>query len=322
MNRTRYFDYIEEKLGTLAFRINQKGKLNVLDLHMHSEDFYLHFFNELYGWKLENLNKKLHNVEAIDLIDNLNKLLIQVSATNTKKKIQSALNKEILNTFNGYTFKFISISKKADDLRKNKFEYPQNIFFDPANDIFDTTSVLKDIKLLKANDQKKIYNFIKEELGSEVDIVKLDSNLAMIINILSEEDWDRIEESMTINSFEIDRKIELNNLDRARLVIDDYKVHYNRLDKKYAEFNMVGKNKSSSVLATIRKEYIKSKNIENDNELFFHILDSIQDKATQSANYVQIPIEELEQCISIIVVDAFIRCKIFKNPDNYNYVTT
>ncbi len=148
MNRPRYFNYIEEKLTTLAVRINQKGKLNVLDLHMHSEDFYLHFFNELYGLQLANLNKKLQNVEAIDLIDNANKHIIQVSATNTKEKVQSALNKEILNTLNGYNFKFVSISKEAENLRKNKFEYPDNILFDPANDIYDTISILKDIKSL------------------------------------------------------------------------------------------------------------------------------------------------------------------------------
>lgn len=322
MNRTRYFNYIEEKLNLLALRISQKGKLNVLDLHMHSEDFYLHFFKKLYGWKLDNLNKKLQNVEAIDLIDHSNKILIQVSATNTKGKIESALNKEILKTFSGYTFKFISISKEAGDLRKKKFSNPNNISFDPLNDIFDTTSILNYIKSLEVNEQKKIYSFIKDELGSEVDIVKLDSNLAMIINILSEEEWGNLEEGMSINSFEIDRKIQENNLDRARMVIDDYKVHYNRVNKKYEEFDKQGKNKSSSVLGTIRKEYIKAMNTENDDDLFFQILDTIQDKVVQSANYVQIPVEELELCINILVVDAFIRCKIFKNPDNYNYATT
>lgn len=33
MNRTHYFNYIEEKLGTLAYRINLRGKINILDLN-------------------------------------------------------------------------------------------------------------------------------------------------------------------------------------------------------------------------------------------------------------------------------------------------
>ncbi len=34
----------------------------------------------------------------------------------------------------------------------------------------------------------------------------------------------------------------------------------------------------------------------------------------QSANAPMIPDEELDLCVAILVVDAFIRCKIFKNP--------
>ena len=77
---------------------------------MHSENFYLHFFNLLFGYKLENLNTFLQNVEAIDLIDHTNKIVIQVSATNTKQKVESTLEKEIIKTYSAYTFKFISIS--------------------------------------------------------------------------------------------------------------------------------------------------------------------------------------------------------------------
>lgn len=69
--------------------------MNILDLHVHSEDFYQNFFNILYGWNLENLNNqnKLQNIEAIDLIDHSSKVIIQVSATNTKEKIESTLQK-------------------------------------------------------------------------------------------------------------------------------------------------------------------------------------------------------------------------------------
>jgi hypothetical protein len=27
-------------------------------------------------------------------------------------------------------------------------------------------------------------------------------------------------------------------------------------------------------------------------------------------------------CVNILVVDAFVRCKIFENPDSYNYAST
>ena len=211
MNRTPYFDYIEEKLNLLALRINVRGRLNILNLHVHSENFYLHFFNDLLGWKLENLNKSQQNVEAIDLIDHTNKFIIQISATNTKAKIESALSKNILTKYPTYRFKFISIAKDATDLRKSTISNPHNLAFVPKDDIYDTASILNHIISLSVEKQKQVYEFIKQDLGNEIDLVKLDSNLASIINILSKEDWDNTENSNQINSFEIDRKINHNN---------------------------------------------------------------------------------------------------------------
>jgi hypothetical protein len=152
--------------------------------------------------------------------------------------------------------------------------------------------------------------------------MKLESNLATVINILSKEDWDNTEPVSEINSFEIDRKITHNNLNAAKIIIEDYRVHYGRLDKIYTEFDSQGSNKSSSVLSTIRQEYAKAKNQLSDDQLFFHVISKVENKILNSSNYTSIPFDELELCINILVVDAFIRCKIFENPDSYNYATT
>ncbi|MCD4810502.1 MAG: SMEK domain-containing protein [Methanosarcinales archaeon] len=322
MNRLLYFNYIEEKLNILVNRIHSRGKLNILDIHVLSEDFYLHFFNELYGWNLANLNNESQNFEAIDLIDYSSKVIIQVSATNTKEKIESTLRKDMIKTYKKYNFKFISISKDASALRKKTYANPHGVTFVPSNDIYDTITILNHIKSLDIDKLKKIYKFIKNELGNEVDIVKLDSNLAIIIDILSKEDWDIQDTLDSIDSFEIERKISFNNLGTVKDIIDDYKVHYNRVDKIYSEFDFMGNNKSSSVLGTIRKEYVKARNTVHDDDLFILVLEKIQEKTVQSANYKPIPIDELELCVNILVVDAFIRCKIFKNPKEYKYAFT
>ena len=175
---------------------------------------------------------------------------------------------------------------------------------------------------LDIDTQKKIYLFIKKELGQELDIEKLDSNLASIINILSKEDLDEDNQSITIDSFEIERKISFNNLITSKNIIGDYNIYHSRLDKIYSEFDVNGVNKSNSVLSTIRKEYIKNSGTQDEDKLFYDIIDNIQEKIIQSANFIKIPIDDLEFCVNILVVDAFIRCKIFKNPNNYNYVAT
>ena len=104
---------------------------------MECKDTYLHFFNLLYGYELINLNSKLHNVEAIDLIDHKNKIIIQVSATNTKEKIETALSKDLIKKHSSYTFKFVSICKDSTNLRKSTFKNPHSIIFKPEYDIYD-----------------------------------------------------------------------------------------------------------------------------------------------------------------------------------------
>lgn len=322
MNRDLYFNYIEEKLHVLARRIETKGKLNLLTLHVHSENFYLHLFNILFELKLSNLNSKLQNVEAIDLIDHTNKIIVQVSATCTKQKIESALNKPILDSYRDYSFKFISISKDASELRKRTFKNPYSLIFIPDSDIFDIVSILGDIMNQQSHKIKELYSFIKDELGTEVDIVKLDSNLAEVINILSQETWDDSNKSEAINSFEIDRKILFNELNNSKYLIKEYCIFYSKVDEKYSEYDALGVNKSNSVLATIKREYLKSKNISDSDLLFITVAEKLKDKIIESPNFIIIPIDELELCVDILVVDAFIRCKIFENPQNYNYATT
>lgn len=321
MNRSNYWNYIEEKLSILATRIELRSKLNILDLHLHSENFYLHFLNELFGWQLENLNAFKPNTEAIDLIDSNKQIAIQVSATATKQKVESALSKN-LSSYGGYTFKFVSISKDASKLRENTFSNPHNLTFNPQSDIFDIASILKEISGLGIGDQKRIYDFIKNELGEEISPEKIETNIAAIINILAKEDWSQGESDFEIKSFEIERKIEYNKLKAAKDIIDDYKVHYARVDKTYSEFSKQGVNKSDSVLASIRRFYSANKANLSDDALFFKITECVVDRIQKSANHDPIPYDELELCVNILVVDAFIRCKIFENPEGYSYASS
>ncbi len=322
MNRPDYFNVIEERLNLLALRIISRGRLNILDFHGHSENFYQFFLNEVYGWEVTNENDVKQNVEAIDLVDHTNKLVLQVSATASKQKIESSLSKGSIKNYTGYTFKFVSIARDADELRKESFKNPHGTTFNPETDIIDKNSILSKIRGLDISNLEWIYKFVKKELVNEIDPLKLESNLATVINILSKENWNKNEPVGEINSFEIDRKISHNNLNSAKIIIDDYSLHYSRVDKIYTEFDLQGSNKSNSVLSTIRQEYAKLKGDLSDDELFFVVISKVQEKVLNSSNYTSIPFDELELCINVLVVDAFIRCKIFENPEDYNYAIT
>lgn len=322
MNRPNYFNVIEERINLLALRIISRGRLNILDFHGHSENFYQHFLNELYGWAVSNENEIKQNAEAIDLVDHSNKLVLQVSATASKQKIESSLSKNSIKNHQGYTFKFVSIARDADELRKETFKNPHEIAFSPVSDIIDKNSILSKIRGLNIDDQERIYEFVKKELVNEIDPLKLESNLATVINILSKEDWDKSEPISEINSFEIDRKISFNQLSNSKEWIDEYYTYFTRINDIYSEFDKLGSNKSKTVLSTFKNVYLKSKNEFLGDELFDEIINKITERVLNSSNYEAIPIEELEQSIRIITVDAFIRCKIFENPEDYNYATT
>ncbi len=216
----------------------------------------------------------------------------------------------------------MSIAKDADTLRKETFKNRYEVKFNPSLDIIDINSILSSIRGLNIGHQERIYRFVKKELVMEIDSMKLESNLAAVINILAKEDWDKTEQLVEINSFEIERKISHNNLNASKIIIDDYSVHYGRVDKIYTVFDSQGSNKSSFVLSTIRQEYAKAKGNLTDDQLFFEVISKVQEKVLNSSNYTSIPFDELELCVNILVVDAFIRCKIFENPNNYHHATT
>jgi hypothetical protein len=313
MNRNEYYNYIERKLSELAWRINANSKQNLLHLHIHSENFYSHFLNILFGWDLGNTNAIQQNVEAVDLACDTHEIVVQVSSTNTKQKIESALGKDLIKSYKEYTFKFVSISNPADNLRVLTFKNPHGITFNPAADIIDNNSILSQLISLKTDDIKKIYEFIKLELGTEVDIIRRESNLASIINILSKENLDTPEQPSIRNSFDIDEKIDYNTLSGSRELIEDYSVNQPKLDEKYQEFDKQASNKSLSVLRTVRGIYQReSSRSSNPDVIFEHVIDRVKLLVLDSSNYVEIPVKELDLCVKVIVVDAFMRCKIFK----------
>lgn len=313
MKRLTNFNFIEEKLCFLATRIEVRGYLNILDLNVHSEDFYQNFLNLLFGWKLENLNKIQHNAPGIDLVDTTNKQIVQVSATATKHKVEAALSKN-LSKYKGYAFKFISISKDAKKLRSQNFTNPHNLSFDPKNDIFDIPSLLNIIRSMNVDKQQIICDFLKKELKSEPDPDKIESNLTTIIKILSKVDWSQKPSKPETIPYDIPAKISFNQLDKAKDIIEDYKIHYCRINKIYSDFDKQGVNKSLSILDGIRTEYIAIGSVSSPDQCFFSIIKKVAEKIRASANYTPIPDEELLLCVKILVVDAFIRCKIFKNP--------
>lgn len=321
MNRQSLFNYIEERLVVLAHRVEARGKLNILDLHLHSENFYRDFLNLLYGWKLENLNKVNQNVEAIDLIDNANKIVIQVSSTNTKQKIESALGKPSMAKYKGWSFKFVSIARSATYLRTKTFANPHSLNFLPTTDIIDIDSLLPEVFASKTDKLQEIETFIRKELGDDTKSTIIESDLTRIITMLAQVDWSTFDQIKLDNEFQIDTKIDHNDLIKSKVVIKEYNIWQNTIRRIYSAFDAEGLNKSLFVLQKIRSFYLEYCCALKGDDLFDAVRNDVKTEIRKHASSGELTEESIDICSDIIVVDAFIRCKIFENPEGYSYVT-
>jgi hypothetical protein len=313
MNRGTTFDLCEQFLTWHCTRIEARGKLNLLNLHLHCEDFYAHFLNLLFGYQLKNLNAIDQNAAGVDLVDAAGKILLQVSATATKAKVNAALEKD-LSAYTGHAFRFVSISKDAAHLRGHTYTNPHKLAFDPKSDIYDVPSLLTIILHMEISGQRKVYEFLRDELEPAPSRMLPESNLAAVIGVISREDLSSVATGATSIPFNVDDKLKANDLHAAAGVIEDYKIHHHRVERIYGEFDVAGVNKSKSVLDSFRSIYLKLSAQYSGDELYFQVVEQVMKKVRESANYVQIPLEELELCTNVLAVDAFIRCRIFKEP--------
>ncbi|WP_084268067.1 ABC-three component system protein [Azohydromonas lata] len=321
MQRSIYWNICEEKLSLLCTRVEMRGVLNILDFHLHCEDFYAQFLNLLLGYSLVNMNASIQNADGIDLIDTSNKIVLQVSSTATKAKVESSLCKN-LSAYKGHKFNFVSISKDASNLRDKVYQNPHSLVFHPATDVHDVKSILQLILHFDIARQQEIHDFLRKELPSQSDATPSETNIATIIGILAKEDLYITSSDPKPIPFDIDKKLVFNNLDTAAEIVEDYKVHHHRIARVYAEFDTIGKNKSTSVLNSLRKSYLKLSQKYSGDQLFFQVVDQAVQTVKNSANYIAMPLEELEMCVNILVVDAFIRCRIFKNPEENAHAST
>lgn len=322
MNRASLFNYIEERLIVLAHRVEARGKLNILDLHLHSENFYRDFLNLLYDWNLENLNKVNQNVEAIDLIDKCHKIVIQVSSTKTKQKIESALEKNIMTNYNGWSFKFVPIVQSADTLRTTTFKNPHGLNFSPSNDIFDINSLLRQVFELNIDKLKKVGTFIQKELGNDTTSMVIESDLTRIITMLAKVDCATFDQIKLDNDFQIDTKIDHNDLVKSNAIVKEYNIWQNCVSRIYSAFDAEGLNKSFFVLQKIRSFYLEHCSKLKGDDLFDAVRNDVKTEIRKHPISGELTKESIDICSDIIVVDAFIRCKIFENPKGYSYVTT
>ena len=318
MNRDIYVAKIKTLLNILKNEIKDSGKLNLLDINVHAEDFYRDLLNLVYSWQLQNMNQWNQNAAGGDLWYDDVKIVIQVSSTSTKDKIQSSIDKLSAEQFAGYRFKFLRIDGDVIKLRKELYN-THDIVFEPSVDIIDISTLLKDIAHLDIDRLKKVCELCEKEIVP-LDTPKVtETDLAIVVKALATnvKDWSKDRRPI---EFDVEKKIDFNHLEGRKRLINDYKLYIGKLNAVYGEFVDNGTDYSFIILQNLSDIYSRYFGQYESNALFDKIVDEARELAMNSKSAEDIPVDRLNVCINVIVVDAFIRCRIFEDPEGYSYV--
>lgn len=113
----------------------------------------------------------------------------------------------------------------------------------------------------------------------------------------------------------IDQKVKYNNLERWADDINELTVFSPVLDSIYAEYERFGQNKSANVMRWLNDKYRRLNENHCGDELFDSLLDFVCKTISEDHRLsTEIMGEDLEFDVRIVLVDAFIKCKIFKKP--------
>lgn len=319
MNRDIYIAKIKTLLNILKSEIKDSGKLNLLDINVHAEDFFRDLLNLIYGWQLQNMNQWILNAAGGDLWYDYGKIVIQVSSTATKDKIQSSIDKLSAEQFAGYRFKFLRIDGDVIKLRKELYNTHDDIVFDPSTDIIDISSLMKEITHLPIDSLRQVFELCVKEIVP-LDTPKVtESDLAIVVKSLAANVKDWTKERRPIK-YDVEKKIDFNHLEERRRLINDYKLYIGKLNAVYGEFVDNGTGCEFIILQNLSDMYSRYLGQYESNALFDKIVDEARELALNSKSAEDISVDRVNVCINVIVVDAFIRCRIFEDPEGYSYV--
>ncbi len=319
MNRSIYVSKIKTLLSLIKSEIQEGGKLNLLDTNVHAEDFYRDLLNLVYGWQLQNMNQRNQNAAGGDLWYEDRKLIIQVTSTCKKEKIQSSIDKLEFEQFNGYRFKFLRIGGDVRKLRKETYKIHAGIAFDPQSDIMDSSSLLNDIIHLDIERLRAVSELCVNEIAPHGSTEITETDLAVVVKALASNvtDWKNHPRPI---EFDVEKKIIFNHLETRSRLINEYKLYIGKLNAVYKEYLNSGVDYSFIILQNLSDSYSQHKDKFEGDDLFDAVVKDARVMVANSSSAARIPLDRMNICIYVIVVDAFIRCRIFEDPEGYSYV--
>lgn len=319
MRARTIYDYVSYSLARHVVEIKMQGSKGFTDLHRAAEFFYVQLLNLIFDVHLRNADIDMPNCASFDAIDAAEKLLVQISSDDSREKIERSLTRKALEDYKGHSFWFLFLVGEKKAYRSKPFSNPYGLSFDCEKDIYIPADLAHRVLELSPARRNDVYELVREEFGEEPSIARVPSNLTSVVKLLAGQ-AERALLPIEVNPFEIERKITFNDLTDVRRLINKYAPYYRKIDDVYSDFDVSGSNVSAAVFGYIGNVYLRyDRMFENKGDLFYKIIDEMRECVMRSDNCTGLTFEEIDDAVSAIAVDAFVRCKIFKNPSGYDY---
>ncbi len=150
--------------------------------------------------------------------------------------------------------------------------------------------------------------------------------MKLAINAIADAEFDdnSFKHDEVSEPFNIKDKINHNAIKRNKSLIEEYKIFYTKISSLYNELEAQGSFKKEKLLRTIRLLYLKAKGVyveSHDNHIEViranadNIIEDVENKLLELVEKdKEHYIEDISFGIAIIMVDAFMRCKILEEP--------
>ena len=149
--------------------------------------------------------------------------------------------------------------------------------------------------------------------------------LSVAINAISDINFDDENDDKDSKPFSIDEKISFNAIKRNKALIDEYKIYYSQLNTLYTELETAGSFRKEKLLRNIKRIYLKIKGLyvkdyaepmkiiqQNADSIIEDIENQLLEMIEKDSKHYG---DDITFGISVIMVDAFMRCKILEEPE-------
>lgn len=172
-----------------------------------------------------------------------------------------------------------------------------------------TVEVLRDMKLAHES-------LIDQRLRAQEKIYAQPSILAIVISTISQSIDNILEcnNNEVLAPFSIEQKIKYNCITRYKDVFQDYAIFQGSISAIYEELEMNGPQRNTQIILTqsVRTQYLKIKSLTSNPD---DIIDKIKVILTKTLEgNTELSPEIIDIALDIIIVDVFMRCKIFSPP--------